>query len=249
MPNLTNPERPYQLRLGFQAISGFFDMHKRLPRPRNNDNAKEVLRIAEALKVDNCRDIDKRLLTEMAYQAAGDLAPMNSVIGGFAAQEVLKACSGKFHPLHQHLYFDSVDSLPDAAASNPTEEDCAPQNSRYDAQIAVFGEAFQRKIAGNRQFLVGAGAIGCEMLKNWACMGVGTAGNGAIHLTDLDTIEKSNLNRQFLFAPQDLGKSKSIAAARAVADINPDLRDRVTAYRIPVETESEGKSLAKSLRA
>lgn len=54
---------------------------------------------------------------------------------------------------------------------------------------------------------VGAGAIGCEMLKNWAMMGLGTGPNGIINVTDMDTIERSNLNRQFLFRPNDVGVS------------------------------------------
>ena len=51
---------------------------------------------------------------------------------------------------------------------------------------------------------VGCGAIGCEMLKNYALMGVGLAGQGRITITDNDLIEKSNLNRQFLFRPQHI---------------------------------------------
>jgi ubiquitin-activating enzyme E1 len=51
---------------------------------------------------------------------------------------------------------------------------------------------------------VGAGAIGCEMLKNWAMIGVATAPGGQIIVTDMDVIEKSNLNRQFLFRPGDV---------------------------------------------
>ena len=58
-----------------------------------------------------------------------------------------------------------------------------------------------------RQFLVGAGAIGCEMLKNWALMGLGSGPHGCIHVTDMDTIERSNLNRQFLFRQYDVGVS------------------------------------------
>ena len=75
--------------------------------------------------------------------------------------------------------------------------------SRYDGQIAVIGRRLHAAIADQNQFLVGAGAIGCEMLKNWAMMGLGT-GNGHITVTDMDTIESSNLNRQFLFRPSDL---------------------------------------------
>jgi len=50
-----------------------------------------------------------------------------------------------------------------------------------------------------KYFLVGAGAIGCEMLKNWALMGLGAGDSGSVVVTDMDTIEKSNLSRQFLF--------------------------------------------------
>ena len=77
-------------------------------------------------------------------------------------------------------------------------------NSRYDGQIAVFGADFQAKMGNLHYFLVGAGAIGCEMLKNWAMMGVGCGEKGQIHITDMDHIEKSNLNRQFLFRPWDV---------------------------------------------
>ena len=43
--------------------------------------------------------------------------------------------------------------------------------------------------------MVGAGAIGCELLKNYAMLGVGTGDGGHIVLTDPDVIEVSNLNR------------------------------------------------------
>ena len=48
---------------------------------------------------------------------------------------------------------------------------------------------------------MGAGAIGCEILKNFAMMGVGACPEGVVYVTDMDIIEKSNLNRQFLFRP------------------------------------------------
>lgn len=51
---------------------------------------------------------------------------------------------------------------------------------------------------------VGAGAIGCELLKNFALMGVGSGRDGLIRVTDNDFIELSNLNRQFLFRPKDI---------------------------------------------
>lgn len=60
---------------------------------------------------------------------------------------------------------------------------------------------------------VGAGAIGCELLKNFALMGLGAGEDGHITVTDMDHIEKSNLNRQFLFRSQDIGVRGAAAAA------------------------------------
>lgn len=234
-------DRPGTLHIGFQALSAFQDQHGRLPAPRNDADAEAVVAIADKLHAaaKSGSDLDAKLVKELAYQATGDLSPMVAVIGAFVAQEVLKACSGKFHPLHQFLYLDSLESMPTNAEQELTEAECAPQGSRYDGQIAVFGKSFQKKIEQNRQFLVGAGAIGCEMLKNWSMMGLGTSGPGCIHVTDLDTIEKSNLNRQFLFRPKDLGKFKAEAAGQAVADMNPGLKGRIKTYQLRVGEDSE----------
>ncbi|KAF8175962.1 ubiquitin activating enzyme [Mycena galopus ATCC 62051] len=225
-------DRPATLHAGFQALSEFQTRHKALPQPRHLPDAAEVIGIAKELD----HECDEKILAELAYQARGDVPPLNAVIGGFVAQEVLKACSAKFHPMVQHMYFDSLESLPRPL---PTEADCQPLGSRYDAQIAVFGKPFHDKVSNHRQFLVGSGAIGCEMLKNWSMMGLASGPKGAIQVTDLDTIEKSNLNRQFLFRPKDLGKFKAEVAAVAVADMNPDLQGKIIARQDAVGQDTE----------
>jgi len=69
--------------------------------------------------------------------------------------------------------------------------------------------------------MVGCGAIGCELLKNFAMISLGTGTNmennqkGLITITDPDHIEVSNLNRQFLFREKHLHKPKSQTAAAA----------------------------------
>lgn len=184
-------------------------------------------------------DLDPQVMSEMSFQANGELAPVMAVTGSFVAQEALKACSGKFHPLVQHLYFDALEALPKSIPLSP--EECAPQGSRYDRQIAVLGKTFQEKLTNSRLFLVGSGAIGCEMLKNWAMMGVASGPKGKITVTDMDSIEKSNLNRQFLFRPKDLGGFKSDVAAAAVAEMNPALKGHIESKQQAVgeQTESE----------
>ncbi|EIW76161.1 ubiquitin activating enzyme [Coniophora puteana RWD-64-598 SS2] len=225
-------DRPATLHAGFQALSEFRVQNGRFPKPRNAEDADAIFALAK--KID--ADVDEKIVKELSHQAYGELAPVNAVIGGFVAQEVLKACSAKFHPMLQHMYFDSLESMP---ASVPSENDCQPVGSRYDKQVAVFGKAFQEKIANHRQFLVGAGAIGCEMLKNWSMMGLASGPKGHIHVTDLDTIEKSNLNRQFLFRPKDLGKFKSEVAAAAVSEMNPDLKGHILTKQEPVGQATE----------
>ncbi|GFZ44106.1 Ubiquitin-activating enzyme E1 1 [Saitozyma sp. JCM 24511] len=231
-------DRPATLHVGFQALSAFYEKAGHLPRPRNASDAAQVISLAKEIHTaaNGEGDLDEKVLQALAFQATGDLSPMVAVIGGFVAQEVLKACSAKFHPMQQNMYLDSLESMP---REEPSEADCQPLGSRYDGQIAVFGKAFQDRIANQRQFLVGSGAIGCEMLKNWAMMGLASGPNGVIHVTDLDTIEKSNLNRQFLFRAKDVGKFKADSAAAAVAEMNPDLKGKIIAHQDRVGPETE----------
>lgn len=232
MTDFAKFDRPATLHAGFQALSEYRAQHNRFPRPRNVDDANELITLAK--KFDS--DLDEKVLTELSFQSTGDLAPLNSVIGAFVAQEVLKSISAKFHPMVQNMYFDSLESLPSVL---PSEKDCQPVGSRYDRQVAVFGKAFQEKIANHRQFLVGSGAIGCEMLKNWSMVGLATGPKGVIHVTDLDTIEKSNLNRQFLFRAKDLGKFKSEVAAAAVTEMNRELKGHILCKQEPVGENTE----------
>ena len=233
-------DRPGQLHVGFQALDVFVQQNNgQGPTPRNEADADKLFKLAQEInsKAADEVELDENLIKHLAYGSRGDLTPMACVIGGLVAQEVLKACSGKFNPIYQFLYFDSLESLP--ANSEITEKNCAPLGSRYDSQIAVFGSEFQQKIANQKQFLVGAGAIGCEMLKNWAMIGLGGGLEGCIHVTDMDTIEKSNLNRQFLFRPWDVSRLKSETAAAAIVRMNPDLMGKVHAYADRVGQETE----------
>lgn len=91
------------------------------------------------------------LYVQISY---GDLSPMNATIGGIVAQEVMKACSGKFSPILQYLYFDAIECLPEDI-SFLTEEACKPVGSRYDKQVAVFGKQFQKTIGSLKYFIVG----------------------------------------------------------------------------------------------
>ncbi|QPG74729.1 E1 ubiquitin-activating protein [Brettanomyces nanus] len=239
-------DRNEQIHLGFRALHLFQGSHSgELPRAHNEEDAEELVNITEKLAQSNVdllkgTSLDTDLIKELSYGSRGDLPAMNAFYGGLIAQEVLKACSGKFGPLKQWLYFDSLESLPESKEYQRTQETCKPINSRYDNQIAVFGVTFMKRVANLKIFLVGSGAIGCEMLKNWALMGLGSGPEGKIFITDNDSIEKSNLNRQFLFRNYDVGKGKSEMAAKAVSVMNPDLAGHIDTRidKVCPETES-----------
>lgn len=239
-------DRPAQLHLGFQALHHFQARHQgELPRPLNDEDSLEVFKLAQDLSaqepdvLDLDVEVDSNLIKELSYQARGDIPGIVAFFGGLVAQEVLKACSGKFTPIRQFLYFDALESLPDPAKFPRNVDTTKPIQSRYDNQIAVFGLDFQKYIANLKVFLVGSGAIGCEMLKNWALLGLGSGPDGKIIVTDNDSIEKSNLNRQFLFRPKDVGGNKSEVAAEAVSVMNPDLRGKIEPKVDKVGPETE----------
>ena len=74
------------------------------------------------------------------------------------------------------------------------------------------------------------------MMKNYAMLGVSSEG-GLITVADNDVIEKSNLNRQFLFRDKDIREPKSETAANAVLDINQELKIDAHLDKICPETE------------
>ena len=70
------------------------------------------------------------------------------------------------------------------------------------------GTGFQQYLHSRRAFIVGAGALGCEHIKNMALIGL-----DGVSITDMDAIEMSNLSRQFLFRQNHIGRPKSTVAA------------------------------------
>ena len=208
-------DRPALLHAAFQALEEYRvgAGGGNFPSPGDAAAAGQVVELTKSKMEDgSLTPQQERVVKHLASGAKAILSPMCAALGGIVGQEVLKACSGKFSPIQGFFYLDADETLPDDILS---ADQLAPQNSRYDSQIAVFGKDMQEKICQLNYFLIGAGAIGCEMLKNWALMGVGCGPNGHVHVTDMDRIEKSNLSRQFLFRSKDIGEFKSTSAANA----------------------------------
>lgn len=225
---------PMQHHILMQALGKYQEKNMDLPRPDSVDDAKEVVEFAKAIGKDLKVEVKDDMILNLARCSRAIISPMCALFGGIVGQEILKACSGKFMPVKQFCHFDAAECLP----SNVKISDFTPQKSRYDDNIAVFGKDIQMEVANLKYFLVGSGAIGCEMLKNWAMMGLGAGKNGEIIVTDMDQIEVSNLSRQFLFRTKDVGSLKSTCAAAAVKAMNPDLTVDAKAIRVGSETEN-----------
>ena len=77
----------------------------------------------------------------------------------------------------------------------------------------------QKKLSRAKVLVIGAGALGNEIVKNLALLGIGN-----VLVADLDTIENSNLSRSVLYRYNDNGKKKAEIAARAASGIYPEIR-------------------------
>ena len=239
MTDFSKFDHPGVLHIAFQALHEYTKKNGQNPKPWCEADADKFLDVFKEINENSSAKVDEfneELVKKFAKISAGNLVSMDAVIGGIVAQEVMKACSGKFMPISQWLYFDALECLPEDLTSL-TEDNCQPTGSRYDSQIAIFGKEFQSKMEKLKYFVVGAGAIGCELLKNFAMMGVGGGEGGSLIVTDMDLIEKSNLNRQFLFRPWDVQKPKSDCAAAAVKKMNPLVNITAHQNRVGPETE------------
>lgn len=89
--------------------------------------------------------------------------------------------------------------------------------SRYDRQLRIENWA-QEQLTNATVLMAGMGALGCFVATNLVLSGV-----GRLILVDMDTIEVSNLNRQFLFRERDVREYKSEVAAQRLHKMNPDV--------------------------
>ncbi len=92
---------------------------------------------------------------------------------------------------------------------------------RYAQQIKLdgFGHEKQEALRQGKVLVVGAGGLGCAVLQTLTAMGVGTLG-----IADGDCVSLSNLSRQLLYTPEDVGKAKNRRARARLRQQNPDVQ-------------------------
>ena len=209
----------------FQALASFVEEHQRLPETKDR---KDFSTLVSKVYNDDIGKPTKGHIKNFLSCCAAKFSPLQAVFGAIGAQEALKAATGLYSPVKQFLLYDCDEVLGVKSERNEESSD-----GGYDVGLRhILGHGMVDKIQSKRIFVVGAGAIGCEILKNLAAMGAGTKNKGKIILTDMDTIEKSNLSRQFLFRDSDIGKFKSLAAKESVLRFQPSAKIEAHAAKV-----------------
>ena len=223
------------------GILEYYDKYNSLPELNDENKSQIIVKISkeyfenqknsnEWFKETN-EDFDEEMALNLAKWSRAEISPICNFIGGIMAQEIVKY-TGKYTPNEQWIWFDFYNSV-----KNLKNKECILNNSRYDEQISIFGNDIQNKLTNTNIFLIGAGALGCEYLKIFSMMGVSTAKNAKVIVTDNDNIEISNLNRQFLFRKEHSGLEKSKCACENIKKMNKEFNCEAHINLVNEDTE------------
>ena len=110
--------------------------------------------------------------------------------------------------------------------------DAAPKEKHWDETFRLMSWWEPDKVKDAKVMVVGAGALGNEVLKNLALMNIGN-----IVIVDFDTIEYANLSRSVLFRTEDAsgGKKKADIAKKRIQEINPGINVQVIGGDIGID--------------
>lgn len=102
-------DHPPLLHLAFQALDKFISELGRFPVAGSEDDATKFISLVTSINDSSAdgklEEIDQKILRHFAFGARAVLNPMAAMFGGIVGQEVVKACSAKFHPLFQVIIF------------------------------------------------------------------------------------------------------------------------------------------------
>ncbi|EGG23406.1 ubiquitin activating enzyme E1 [Cavenderia fasciculata] len=154
------------------------------------------------------------------------LVPIESLIGGLASQEIIKATTGLFIPINQFLYVDQSSLLQPYNISNnqlvlsspPPIEEIASLRGFSDLVSLVGWSGFQylRSLA---VAILGIHGNASETLKNLLLLGVGQGPEGSIHIIDKGRVQKSNITKYYLLGKEQDHVNIGSPLAATISDI------------------------------
>src|SRR5690625_3998835 len=120
-----------------------------------------------------------------------------------------------------------MSSLPPLVDPVPALPAAEQARTARQTRLPEFGEIGQRRLAGAKVLVVGAGGLGAPVLQYLAAAGV-----GSISIIDDDVVEASNLHRQVIHSHRDLGRSKAENARDQVLGLNPQAQVHLHRVRL-----------------
>ena len=242
------------LFITFKNIMDFYEANNRLPELNNLNDAHEIhqktfqlYNILKKQKIEwfkNAIEYNENIPINISKWAKAEIPCITAFLGGIVAQEIIKV-TGKYFPIDQWKIFDFLNFSPTF-----NDERNNSNNNRYSDQISIFGQELVNKIQNTKVLVAGAGALGCEIIKNLSLLGVGAINNKEnvfdnqnVVVVDNDLIELSNLNRQFLFHRKNIGESKAICSCNSAKKINNEINYKPICEKLCYDTE---KKLSKS---
>ncbi len=160
--------------------------------------------------------------------------PIGCIIGGIIAQEVIKL-TGKYTPLTQDILIN-FDDLRSPYITFP--KNCPT----YDL-LCNLDREIVNQIKNKYIFMVGCGALGCELSKNLAMMNFCQNTKSMLFVTDMDNISYSNLSRQFMFGAEDVGRPKSLVINEKINYYSP--KTKIKNYNLEVSNKTENEFNSK----
>ena len=154
---------------------------------------------------------------------------LGAMIGGLLAQEVIKT-THKYTPITQDILFNF---------RNLFGKEKYKSGIKFTDIGCLLDKKLIIKMKKIKAFMIGCGALGCEISKNLGMMGFCGFKNSNLTITDMDSIELSNLTRQFLFQKEDIGEQKSDVVKKKLVKYCPNLN--VNSYNEQVGPNNENK--------
>jgi hypothetical protein len=123
------------------------------------------------------------VIERFRQSASSRCAVSSSIVGAIAAQELIKSVTHLYLPISQFLMIESLDAVSSSwtatceqkAVHDEGKDDAS---SRRDDYAIIYDSAVMDELSSLKVFVVGSGAIGCELLKNFALLGIGQASAG-----------------------------------------------------------------------
>ena len=228
-------EQNINMHMAFIVLHEYFKLKKKLPCIEDLNNLLNIYKDINQ-KFEFCKNLElyDNYFKNILKFAEFEIPPVCGYGGGIISQEIFKY-TGVYKPINQWYRYSFYDIIDSSFQNNYTFE-----SERYKGQEIIFGKEVQKKLEKLNIFIVGAGAVGCELLKYFSLMGISTNSDAMLSVADHDKIEKSNLNRQFLFREKDMveNKPKAECAVNSIKKINSKINCKYYIELVSNETEN-----------